>query len=485
MKTYTPHQLKFDTFEFVSLQDLEINKSIYNHTTLRVTGTINEENKSDYEKQLHKAKPKVVVYYDDDKTKILFKGIITKFDFSYKNQSYYLTLEATSYSKLLDEKEETRIFQNKGTKYKKVFKKIKKDNDNKFSFTCAESSQEQKALVSDDHPVVLQYRETDWEFIQRICSYLNEIVIVDDTKDDSETITILAGLHAASAKDLNNVSGAVRREIDREGNKYPYYKVYGHQHYRSQEIFELGKPVNYQVDNKEEKTEELIVIRNKIYLEEEILKSDLTLVKEDDINVGQRKRKLPPEGVSLRAEVKKLNKKHQAKVDFMDVDSKFKKSKAHWFPIDKPYTNAYFAPEKGDIVEVYFKERNEKHATIRSSTPHNEEETDNPPHLKRIFLDEREIKFDRKNKQIMITGAEDTILINLDKEKVKLENDKQKLEMKGDQMEMSNDNNSVTMNGNKIDVDGKEGVIKMDGSKTKIDFGSKQLKISKMNMNMK
>ena len=461
------HKIKFDNFEFVNLDKMEIKKSIFDHSRVEIRGMVQKKNIDKYKAHLEKEDPAIIITYDNDDRKVLFKGIINDYKFSHEYYDYYLELKAVSYSVLLErERKNNRVFQNQGKSYNEVFSKLSSDND-KFHISFTDSSIGDVPLVSKDYPVVLQYKESEWDFIKRLSSYLNQIVIVDDTKDDSETINIQAGPHQVKAKDLNNVSGMKVKKMGPYNTKYIYCKVNGHEHFRSNNVFSIGKKVNYKLNNDNEDTVELIIIKNRIYMDKGILCSDFTLVKEGDINLFKRKRKKPIEGRSFRAKVKEVNNAYQAKVQFMDIEDDFSKGKAYFFPIDRIYSDAYFAPEKDAVVDVYFKSKNEKYATIKSVSTDGGKEVDNNPEDKVIMTPEGyQIKIN--NEDIEISSKDKKSLIKINKEEIKV----------------INNDNQVVLNNDAINLKTKKGEVNLDKSITALVFGGKKVEISNKGINM-
>jgi hypothetical protein len=460
------YKIKFDAFEFKNLDKMEIEKSINNHTRVSIKGIISEDNLSGYERYLEKEDPKLVITYNNDDSKVLFKGIIEAYSFGYENYDYYLNLEAVSYSILLERRRKNRIYQNLGTTYQQAFDILLEANS-EFNLVFADNSIGSTELVSEDYPLVLQYKEREWYFIKRFASYLNQIVVVDDSKDDSETVNIQLGPHNAPAKELNNIAGAKRKKTGRKNVKFNYYKVNRHAHFRSDKIFEVGKKVKYKVNNQEDNTLELIIIKNKIYIDKGILYSDLTLLRAEEINVQKVRRKIPIEGRSFRAEVKKIEKNHTAQVQFIDIEDEFDESTAYYYPIDKPYTNAYFAPEVGDIVDIYFKAKNEKHATLKSSSTDKEEEIENEPTDKLIITPEG-YKIKINNESILISAKDDKSLVELKEESIKL----------------LSDENTIEMSKDLINLKSKKGTVAMDKSKTELSFGGKKIEITNSGINL-
>ncbi|SKA12276.1 hypothetical protein, partial [Selenihalanaerobacter shriftii] len=248
--TYTPHRVRSKPFEFKILEKLEITKSIYDHTRVTIKGVIDEDNAKEYERKLDVKDPKLVMTYNNQDHKILFKGIIEAYDLEFKRREYYLTIKAVSYSKLLKRARRNRIYQNLGTTYGQVSDKLMEDNP-KFNIVFADDAQAQTPLTTKDYPLILQYKESEWDFLKRISSYLNLPVIVDDTKDDQEGINILLGTHIGKAKELDNISVVEIKKTRRKNHKFHYYKVDCHEHFRSKEVFDIGKKVKYRLTNQE------------------------------------------------------------------------------------------------------------------------------------------------------------------------------------------------------------------------------------------
>jgi hypothetical protein len=465
--TYTSYKIKFNNFDFISLDKLEIKKSIYEHSKAVITGVISQDNITDYEVYLTGDDPQLLITYADDDAKILFKGIIENYKFIHKNYDYYLELEALSYSRLLERKKNSRVYQNLGTTYNQVFSNIMDENP-EFRIAFADESIGESQLVSEDYPVVLQYKETEWDFIKRLASYQNQILIVDDTKDDSETINILAGPHENEPQELNNVSGSKSKKTDKKNNIFDYYKIYHHEHYRSKDIFDIGKSVKYKLNNQKDTKMELIILKNRIYIDNEILCSDLTLAEKDAITVRKEKRRLPIVGRSFRAEVKQLDNMHRAQVQFLDIFDEYDERTAYYFPLDKPYTTAYLAPEIGDIVDVYFKSKNEKHATIKSSSTDNNQEVENDP-ADKIITTPTGYQIKINNELILISSKDNKSLV----------------EIKEDGLKMISDKNIVEMSSDSIKMNTEKGNVSMDSSKTELAFGSKKIEITDSAIDMK
>ena len=106
----------------------------------------------------------------DNKTKVLFKGIIENFRFSNDLGVCICHIEAFSKSLLLDKEKNDRLFQNKEDNIKSVVEKVSSKSETRVIYNT-----ETKKLGQ----LFLQYRETDWEFIKRIASNFGEVLVAD------------------------------------------------------------------------------------------------------------------------------------------------------------------------------------------------------------------------------------------------------------------------------------------------------------------
>ena len=466
-KTYgDEYKVKFDNLEFADLDKMVIEKSVNEHSIANIKGIINKEKVEDSRAYLEQKNPVLTITYGDDDRKILFKGVIDYYNLTSEKSTNYLELKATSYSVLLAEEKRNRIFQNLGFTYNEVLDKLSSDNG-KFHISFSESSQGDTPLVSDMNPVILQYMESDWNFIKRIASYLGQIVLVDDTKDDSETINIQIGFHNAAAKELNNTVGEVVEANGKKNIKYKYYKVIGHEHFRSDNIFDVGKKVNYKRDNKTGDTVETVIFKNKIYLDEGSLSSDLTLVEPSNINVAVRKRFIPISGQSFQATVKNISNLHKAQVEFINLEDEFDEGKAYWFTLDRLYTDGYLAPEIEDTVNVYFKSKFEKYATIKSCSSSGDEIDNDPADIVLFTPGNYQIKLN--NETILVTGKDE----------------KSSIEILEDQFNLTLTEYKIVINKDEINLELEDRKLKMDSSMIEISQGSTKAEVTKNSIDFK
>ncbi|MGM0508650.1 MAG: hypothetical protein ACQERZ_05730 [Fusobacteriota bacterium] len=465
---YTEQKIRIGDFEFINLDEFKITKEINKHSRFVAKGRVRHEDKQKYKNMFLVKSPSIVISHGEDEIP-MFKGRIYKYnlDEDYYGQDLRLEIYGISYSWELEKGASNRMFQNMGTLYTEAFEKVMEKNP-EFDISFGTSEMDEMELVTDEYPMVYQYEESEWDFIKRLASYLNQPVIVNDTKALEDIVNIKVGIHDLESKPLNNISRTFIGRTDEKGVKRNYYKTYKHCHSLSDNIYGIGYPVEYNIGVRGSKKEDLIVLRNEIYISKGNLYSDITLTKNDWLKMEKRKRYSKIHGIGLRAEVKEVYKDHTAQVEFVDIENEFKKGKSYKLPLDKPYTGAYFSPEKGDIVEVYIKSNNEKYATIRNTLTE-KQKTQNDPLKKRLLTkSEQEILLNDKDKEIAFRTFGDECSLRMKKEYIDIKNATASLKMQEDgTVELASGDNKINISkdglykealGNRIDMN-KDGVV--------------------------
>ena len=109
---------------------------------------------------------------DESKSRILFYGNIKNISTTNTDGVYYLEIEGISCSSKLDIKKKSRSFQNVNMTYDELVAETVKDYHGcSFEICVGKGEKIGKALF--------QYKETDWNFLKRICSELKEQIYCD------------------------------------------------------------------------------------------------------------------------------------------------------------------------------------------------------------------------------------------------------------------------------------------------------------------
>lgn len=157
-------------FEIVHIKKLHFTAEVNEHHTLNLEGLIDEENAAKYlEESVDGKKIKLFI----NKTPV-YVGKIIKLEICYKGQVAYLKLSTISYSYDLDIKRHKQAFINLNSSYDEVIKKVLSkysDSDFKDNVTYG------KVIRN----LIVQYEETDFQFLKRLASHFETVLVVDST----------------------------------------------------------------------------------------------------------------------------------------------------------------------------------------------------------------------------------------------------------------------------------------------------------------
>ncbi len=158
--------VKLPPFEFISIIDCKLVKSLNEHAVLEFTGRISKEQEDAiFNMSMKNTSTSLIIQDEFGKEDKVFTGIVKEFIVENTSDSRVLTLTCISASYLMDVTPRCRIFQNKASTYNDVLNKLNTYND----YGCILSS-------GDDAPIrdiLVQYNETDFEFAKRLAAHFN------------------------------------------------------------------------------------------------------------------------------------------------------------------------------------------------------------------------------------------------------------------------------------------------------------------------
>lgn len=160
---------------FLSIQDIRMREETGEHGRLTITGYIEDEKEEEYLARLTgEVWEKVEKAGIDGERQILFQGIVTDFSIESGYHQKQMTLQITTGSCLLDREEHLRAWQDSDSSYEQIFAQI------------MEGYQEGKAvfhspLGKTEGSLILQYYETDWQFLKRLASRKNQFLTAEST----------------------------------------------------------------------------------------------------------------------------------------------------------------------------------------------------------------------------------------------------------------------------------------------------------------
>lgn len=166
-------RIKVEPFSFVSFLNVECVKELNQHGTIRIIGVIEQENSSVYMSMAaQETWVTVNAISEDEHINRFFAGILTGLWIKKEGQVSILTIEVKTGSFLLDIKPHTRSFQEDGFSYSQVIQTCLEAEGGSCDMSDSGSQTTGRFL--------LQYRESDWQFIKRLASYAGTVLIPAD-----------------------------------------------------------------------------------------------------------------------------------------------------------------------------------------------------------------------------------------------------------------------------------------------------------------
>ena len=167
------YRIETTEFEFLSILSLTIDIEINEHACTIITGLISDENAEGYRNKLIQDVWVRISAVDENKQRTdLMYGIVAGFTMDRFPHRTVLTLKIMSGTWLMDCETHFRSFQNPDLSYEQVMEVINKGyTDSDFDGI--------RAIKSPVGGLLLQYLETDWEFLRRVTSHFGSYVTPD------------------------------------------------------------------------------------------------------------------------------------------------------------------------------------------------------------------------------------------------------------------------------------------------------------------
>ena len=150
------------------VKDMRINHCPNEHVALALEGYISE---IEVEKVQRLALEDEVVQVSAIEDGFAWKcfGLIYDIELQHLLHEKYLKLTLISQSVKMDQERKTRSFQNNGTMISEIIEYVCKDYNAVVTINGTDKKMDE---------MVVQYQETDWEFIKRLASQMNQQIIV-------------------------------------------------------------------------------------------------------------------------------------------------------------------------------------------------------------------------------------------------------------------------------------------------------------------
>lgn len=466
--SYTYDKLVVLPYNLEKIMDVKIEEKINEHTRIYVRGIIHEE---DVDKYVESASDKeaIEVYLKKDNTQnILFKGIVTNINIEAKGNVRQLEIHGISATFLMDIQKKKRSFQNKNTKYKEVFEEIIKDYENGGFI---EEILKGKAIEK----LIVQYKETDWEFAKRLASHFNSYLAPNKYFNGPKFY--IGNLKNLKNYKLEEFDYSIKKDLkdykfkhDNEMKDLMEQNLISYE-IKTHKVLELCQSVEF-------KNRKLYVCEGTTEIREGRFFNRYRLM---DMKGLKRRKEYNKQinGVSILGNVKKVEK-DMVKLQ-LDIDKQKEEKEMMWFQYSTIYSSQdgsgwYFMPEIGDRVKLYFPDNKEENAFVESSAnlePKNKNKRKNPSIKSLSTKYGKEIKFQKGAIDIICNGK---LLMRLSDDGGVEINSNKKIQITSQE--------NIQVNGSKIFLKGDSGInltqkeanleildeIKINGAKVNIEW---------------
>ncbi len=392
-----------EPFSLERILELELVKKSNEHARMYVRGVLKEgEEDSLIGEQWDEKAVKL-----KDAEGILFSGVASDVGVICENGVYYLEAEAVSWTIKLDKEEKKRSFQEKGRSYHSIVRQI-----------AGESGGTAKCTAPDKQVqcILLEYRETDWEFLKRIASHSNSVLVPDPTAD-SPTFSFGLPEGKTYGEETARADFSVRKKMSR------YRKLSKCQDITYQEedaveytiqtdcaALDIGDMISI-------KGKSLYVRESRFYLKGSVLMCCCSATTKPGISASKA---CHPYISGLALDGKVLKVEGDTVKVHLSIDDAQDEGKAYPFPYATGYsaeghTGWYVMPQEGDTVQVVFPTEDENQAyAVQSIRQEDTEKTSDPSTKYLRTPNGKEIKLDKN--EILITAKDGATFIRINEQ---------------------------------------------------------------------
>lgn len=353
MQTNTLISIKTN-LDIVSITKFNIVQNIDEHTYLYFEGILNQKARDKYALENNALKT-VEIVRNNVEEEIIFKGIPLNIEVKVLKGVYHLIIKAVSFTYLLDIKKEYKSFQNENMTYKEMNKKAISTTE---KAQIIDTATENKKIET----FLMQYHETNWEYMKRMSSHFNTCIVSDMT-------TLYPALFFGIPKgnDIGKLP-KVNVNISRNNLRYLSEKVNGNHNIKNGDSIEIeltDQNRNFSIGDKCTWQDYILYIKYKeITYEKGILSFKYRLATKGSFS-KPKYYNMNIIGLSLRGTVlKSIQDRIKVHLEIDDVQDE---GTAWEFQYTTPYTAEgqtgwYCPPEIGDTVLINFQTEDESKA---------------------------------------------------------------------------------------------------------------------------
>ena len=392
-------RLSVSPFVVESIVEMKVEQSLNQHASMYLKGIIPKE--SGDSGVMDTDDSTVITVSDQDG--VIFSGLVQDIRASFEGQVYYLEVWAVSFSIKADTDVISRSFQDAGMNYQQIGDLMAGEN---------ELSMSMEASPLSIHNLLLQYQETNWEFLKRIASH-NHSVLLPSVEEPKFYFGIpkgndkgrLLSYRFSVGKNIRRYRRHFGAGVDVSSEDSLEYIVHA-----DDSVLAIGDMVDYGGTA-------LFVREARIHLADAVLTCRYVLCPENGLKVPAVSNPHIT-GLTLAGQALEVNQ-DTVKV-LLCVDESQDSATAYAFPYMTPYsaenhTGLYLMPETGDVVNIQFPTEDESLAVALSSYRQADSDKTGDPNVKYLRTPhDKEIKISED--EILITAKTGGLYIKLNQD---------------------------------------------------------------------
>lgn len=345
-------KIRVNGYNLEAIKSLKIETNINEHAVLKLTGILKNESK-DNDINLTTNNKIIEVYYVENKSITLFYGVVTNIEISVELDVYMINIEAKSMSYLMDIKSKSKSFQDISMTTHNLIKSIMKEYSNSNYILNIPNEQVKELLI--------QYEETDWEFLMRIASKYNQGLF--PTMDGKVIQFIMAVPEQPKELKSENINYKIYKDLDdynymlqnylQDASEVDYltYEIENH------EILKLGENIQFQ-GQAFYVYEGIYEIKSGMLTNNYKLRVKNGLRQERIFNTRIIGSSIDGKIIQVQSDLVKIH---------LEIDEAQDQGTAYWFKFSTMSASSdgsgwYCMPEIGDSVRVYFPTKDEDQA---------------------------------------------------------------------------------------------------------------------------
>lgn len=462
---------------FKTIDEFSISKKLQNHSHLKVGGFV------DFDEQktlnlLDDFQNKDISFHwcydtiNPDSYIQLFYGAVNQVRLSQRGNRMYCELTANSVSAIMDIEKKIRIFQDDKKTYNDLFNELMSDYKTKIRI------EKENFFSSKIDNIIIQYNETDWEFLLRIGRRIGTLCFLTGDEKSGRIFFSNGDIEELNSNYFSISNNNYNEEIVLESRMF----------------YKLGNQLKF---------------KNKVYTITEInhfyknatIYNSYTL-KDKDFNSTYSG--LPMlNGLILKAIVKENIddcNKGRVKIEFCeDGNIKDMWKSSHYFDVKTSYSSDengknvgfYSIPEKNEVILVNFFSDYESDCIISGVVREKENDFLKDPSQK-IWRNNKGREFRINDNEISVSSKDEKVFLKLSDELIKCTNDETSLEVSKDKTKLTYKDSEILLDGNEIKLQVGKAFIKVNKNGVEINDGksanievNKDINISGSNANIK